>query len=452
MKTLIGVLCLSLVGTIALARDSAAQNLVITNARILDGKGGVLERGFVVVRDGKIVSISSGTAPSSADARVIDAQGRTVMPGFIDAHRHIIGGGGDPAQWLQQQAVSRMQEFLEAGFTTVLSAGDSSDQILELRRRTAAGTIKGPRIFAAGRVALSRPAAGGRGTGRAAGAGPAGAPTAPPAFGGRGDPARFDVSRPPLRPTEPAGAIPAEETIKAVESVARAGFDYIKTGITVTPGGPETETLTLVIREGKKHNLPTVTHAVTVIDTLAAVEAGPAVLVHTPHIGRLEEDVSAVQKIAKAGIPMTSTLAIFIPHFGADNQPLFRDRLPFPWDTISSGGQGPINARLLWEAGISYGYGTDTSWTPTETLADELRALALVFSPKDIVSILTKNAAASVIKSNELGTLEPGKVADIVILEGDPLRNTSALLSVVTTIKGGEVLIDKRAQTDTARR
>ena len=452
MKTLIRILCLMLLGPMAAARESGAQTLVITNARILDGKGGVIARGFVTVRDGKIVSVSSGTAPSSAGARVIDAEGRTVMPGFIDAHRHIIGGGGDPAQWLEQQAASRMQEFLDAGFTTVLSAGDAADQILELRRRTQAGTIKGPRIFAAGRVGLSRPAAGGQVGGRAAGAGPAGPPPAPPGGGRRGDPARFDVSRPPLRPTDPAGAIPAEETIKAVEAVARAGFDYIKTGITVTPGGPETETLKLIVREGKKHKVPTITHAVTVIDTLAAVEAGPAVLVHTPHIGRLEEDASAVQKIAKAGIPMTSTLAIFIPHFGADNQPLFRDRLPFPWDTISSGGQGPVNARLLWEAGISYGYGTDTSWTPTETLADELRTLSLVFSPKDIVTILTKNAAVSVLKPNELGTLEPGKLADIVILNGDPLTNVSALLNVVTTIKGGEVLIDKRAQANTARR
>jgi imidazolonepropionase-like amidohydrolase len=449
MKTFIGILCLTLLGTLGSARDGAAQNLVITNARILDGKGGVIERGSVVVRDGKIVSVSSGAASSNAGARVIDAQGRTVMPGFIDAHRHIIGGGGDAAQWLAQQAAARMQEFLEAGFTTVLSAGDAGEQILELRRRTLAGTIKGPRIFAAGRVGLSRPAAGG---GRAAGAGPAGAPAAPPGGGRRGDPARFDVSRPPLRPTEPAGAIPAEDTIKAVEAVARAGFDYIKTGITVTPNGPETETLKLVVREGKKHNLPTITHAVTVIDTLAAVEGGPAVLVHTPHIGRLEEDAAAVQKIAKAGIPMTSTLAIFIPHFGDDNQPLFRDRLPFPWDTVSSAGQGPVNARLLWEAGISYGYGTDTSWTPTQTLADELRALALVFSPKDIVTILTKNAAASVLKSSELGTLEPGKLADIVILNGDPLTNITALLNVVTTIKGGEVLFDNGAQANTARR
>ena len=171
------------------------------------------------------------------------------MPGFIDAHRHIIGGGGDPAQWLQQDAATRMQEFLEAGFTTVLSAGDAADQILELRRRTASGTIKGPRIVAAGRVGLARPPGAGRGAARATGAGTAGA--APQGGGRRGDPARFDVSRPPLRPTEPAGAIPAEETIKAVEAVAKAGFDYIKTAITVTPGGPETETLKLIVREGR---------------------------------------------------------------------------------------------------------------------------------------------------------------------------------------------------------
>ena len=234
------------------------------------------------------------------------------------------------------------------------------------------------------------------------------------------------------------------ETIAAVEAVAKAGFDYIKTAITATPGGPETATLTLVVQEGKKRNIPTITHAVTVIDTLAAVQAGPAVLVHTPHIGRLEEDAKAVQTIAKAGIPMTSTLAIFIPHFGEDNKPLFRDALDFPWDTISSAGQGPVNARLLWEAGISYGYGTDTSWPPRESFADELRALSLTFSPRDIVTILTKNAAASALKSTELGTLEPGKLADIVILDGNPLQTTTALMNVRMVVKGGKVVVNKR--------
>ncbi len=439
-RTLCGVV---LASALALAQHASAQQLVIINARIVDGTGRMIPAGSVVVRDGTITSVAAGAPTGVPDgARTIDARGMTVMPGFIDAHRHIIQG--DAAMWLSQQAKVSMQEFLDAGFTTVVSAGDPPEQILALRRATADGSIRGPRIIAAGRVALSRPPATAGAPARAGG--PAAPGTATAGGGGRrGDPARFDNSRPPLRPTTPAGQIPTEDSIRAVAAVADGGFDFIKTVITVTPGGPETETLKLVVREGHKRNVPTMTHAVTVVDTLAAVEAGVDVLVHSPHIGRLEEDAAATQKIAKAGIPMTSTLAIFIPHFGNDNTPLFRDRLPFPWDTISSAGQGPVNARLLWEAGItSYGYGTDTSWAPTDTLRDELRALQLTFSPTDIVTILTKNAARSALRQSTLGTLETGKVADIVIVNGDPLANPFDLLKVVTTVKAGVVVADKR--------
>jgi imidazolonepropionase-like amidohydrolase len=412
----LGLAVLAVVG----ASNLSAQSLVITNVRILDGRGGVIPRGSVAVRDGHVASVAAGPPPTIAGARVIDAQGKTVLPGFIDAHRHLIQG--DPSQWLERRAPAQMQEFLEAGFTTVLSAIDPP-QILDARERIRNGTLKGPRLFAAAVAALAGPAPG---------AGP------PP----QGDPARFDTSRPPRRPTQPAPAIPPDETIKRVETIAKAGFDYIKTFMTVTPGGPEKDTLKLIVQEGKKRSLPTITHAVSVIDTLAAVEAAPAVLVHTPHIGRLDEDPAAVRTIGTAGIPMTSTLAVFIPHFGPDNTPLFRDGRPFPWDTISSAGQGPVNARLLWEAGISYGYGTDTTWPPKESLSDELRALGVVFSPQDIVTILTRNAAASVLRANELGTLEPGKLADIVVIDGDPLADSRALLKVVTTIKAGVVVFE----------
>jgi imidazolonepropionase-like amidohydrolase len=180
-------------------------------------------------------------------------------------------------------------------------------------------------------------------------------------------------------------------------------------------------------------------------DTLAAIEARPDHLVHTPHIGSLGDDPAAARKIAGAKIPMISTLAVFVPHFDAKGTALFRDGQPFPWNTLSSAGQGPVNARLLWEAGLTnYAYGTDTQWPPKETLADELRALRVVFSPQDIVRIITKNAADATLHGSEFGTLEAGKMADIVIVDGDPLRDSSALLNVVTTIKGGEVVFEKR--------
>jgi imidazolonepropionase-like amidohydrolase len=100
-----------------------------------------------------------------------------------------------------------------------------------------------------------------------------------------------------------------------------------------------------------------------------------------------------------------------------------------------------VNARLLWEAGIVYGFGTDTRWLPRESLALELRPLALMFSPADIVSIMTKNAAATVHRSTDIGTLEVGKLADIVIVDGDPLADVTSLLNVATVIKAGEVVV-----------
>ena len=417
------------------ASETAAQNLLITNARILDGRGGVIERGSIVVRDGKIASVAQGAAtapagglaPSGAEGRTIDARGMTVMPGFIDAHRHVIRG--DAAQWMKEQSKVRMQEFLDAGFTTVLSAGDSIDEILALRRQTEQGAVRGPRLIVSGRVPLAGPAPGpGGGGGR--GGGPA------------VDPARSDRSREPR--TQAAPAIPEADTRAAVRKLKEAGVDAIKTVMIATPGGPEVKTLSVIADEARKQGILSITHAVTVDDTLAAVDARTDILVHTPHIGRLEENPAAVQKIARSGIPMMSTLAIFIPHFDANNTALFRDAMPFPWANLGSGGQGPVNARLLWEAGITYGYGTDTSWHPRESLADELRALHAMFSAKDIVSILTKNAAITIGRGKDLGTLEAGKIADLVIVNGDPLANVTNLLNVVTSIKGGVVVAEKR--------
>jgi imidazolonepropionase-like amidohydrolase len=432
---------LALAGILFLAYPAAAQNLVITNARILDGNGGVIERGSVVVRDGRIASVGPGTA-NAQGARVIDVKGLTVMPGFIDSHRHPIGQGPD---WLKAEAPARMQEFLDAGFTTMLSAGDDPSVAVPLREQIAKGAIKGPRLIVLGRAPLAGAAAPARGAG--AGAPPAGRGrgAAPPAGrgggGGRGgDPARNLALR--SNPTTAATAIPPEQTRETVAALAKAGVDGIKTVIQVSPGGPETATLTLIVQEAKKYNLPVMTHAVSVVDTMAAVQAGVQSLAHTPHIDLLT--MEQAQTIAKSGIPMMSTLGVFVPYFDDSNTALFRDRLPFPWETLPSAGNGAVNAKLVAEAGTTYGYGTDTSWHPRESLALELRPLAVVFSPRDIVSILTRNAAVSILRQDQIGTLEAGKLADIVVLDGDPLADVQNLLKVRMVVKGGEVVVDRR--------
>ena len=436
VKRLLAFLGLVVVGSLAVSGDLAAQDLVITNARIIDGNGGVIPDGTVVVEDGRISSVSAGAATGPDGARQIDAQGMTVMPGFIDGHRHIIGGPAD--QWLAEEAADRMREFLEAGFTALQSAGGAAEGQVELRRRIDEGELDGPRIIVTVRAQLAR-AAGRGGRGR----------------GGFSDPARGDSARPGFRPTEAAQGIPEDQTRETVRRAAEAGVDAIKTSILVTPDGPEEETLSLVADETRRQGMRSITHATSVQDTVAAVRAKTDVLMHTPHTDLL--DVSTAQMIADAGIPMVSTLGVFVPTFAEDNQAIreatgfdnearFRDLGLFPegaepWYSV---GQGPVNARLFWNAGGIYAFGTDTGYLPKDTLENELKPLRLVFSRQDIIRILTKNAAAAIGRSDDLGTLEPGKLADIVMIDGNPLAETSDLLKVAVVVRDGRVVIDKR--------
>jgi len=112
-------------------------------------------------------------------------------------------------------------------------------------------------------------------------------PPLPPKPGAIGvDPARTDPARAPL--TGPAAPmIPREQTLKMIDAAKAAGYDYLKTIMNATPGGPEIATLKFIVEEGRKRGMPTITHAVSIRDTLAAVEGAPALLVHTPHIGDL---------------------------------------------------------------------------------------------------------------------------------------------------------------------
>ena len=403
------------------AANEAAQlpvdesTIFITNGTVIDGTGNVITGGSVLIEDGRISAVGSDVS-APADARTIDAGGKTVMPGLIEGHRHVISG--NPDDWMANTAEANMQQFLEAGFTTVLSAIDAP-QILELRRMINDGEMTGPRILAGSFVPINIL--------------PPGEPTS--------DPARTDVSRPPYRPTEAAGKIPDQVIIDAVQAAADAGFDYTKTVVTVTPNGPEVESLTLMVEETHKHGLKAIVHAVGKWDVLEVIKAKPDHLVHTPHIGQLTFEEA--QTIADAGIPMVSSLGTLGVFFDENNQPIFRDSEPYGWNTLSSAGQGPVNARLLWNAGITYGFGTDTSFAPVDTLKHELKALHLVFSEQDIIEIMTEHTARAVFLEDEIGSLETGKAADVVIIDGNPLEDIYDLMKVQLVVKGGEIVVNK---------
>src|SRR4030095_954821 len=278
-----------------------AQDVTITNARIIIANGDVIERGSIVVRGGKIASVAAG-APAATSGQTIDAKGMTAMPGYIDAHRHINTGPNEKAQ---------MQAQLEAGYTTILSGGGPAEGNLTLRDHIEKGVIKGPRIIPSGRVDLAN-------------------------------------NTPEMAPTE-------------VQRLAALGIKFIgEQALTPKPGptAKELENLRAVVDESKKAGVWIQIHAVSPQDMMAAIDAGVPKLVHTPHFGWLScEDA---KRVAAAGTKQLSTIGFGVPVFGVfadDNKPRFRDGKPWPESILDGDGRGQeagykaVNVRTSWDAG-----------------------------------------------------------------------------------------------------
>jgi imidazolonepropionase-like amidohydrolase len=103
-----------------------------------------------------------------------------------------------------------------------------------------------------------------------------------------------------------------------------------------------------------------------------------------------------------------------------------------------------VNARTSWDAGVIYGYGTDTGYLAKAGLEHELKSLNLMFSMPDIIKLMGPNSASYVEMSDQVGTLEAGKLADIVILNGNPLDGYWNMLNAKLTIVGGKIVSDQR--------
>lgn len=377
-----------------------AQNLTITNVRIIGPDASVIERGSIVVRGGKIASVAPGK-PSSTSGRTIDANGMTAMPGFIDGHKHINTGPNEKAE---------MQALLEAGYTTILSGGGPAEGNLTLRDHIEKGLINGPRIIPSG--------------------------------------ALFQL-----------GNLTPDAARSAIRKMADMGVKF--TGeIVLTPiPGPsekEIENLRAVLDEGKKDGVMIQVHAVSSSAMMAAVNAGVKLLVHLPNKDWVSRQDA--EKVAAAGTKVLGTVSFGSPVFGVfakDNTPRFRDGKAWPADILDGvrldgarvgeeAGYMPVNARTVWDAGVTLGYCTDTSYDPKAGLDHELKILNVMFSMKDLVKMMGPDTASYIQMGDQLGTLEPGKLADIILLDGDPLAGYWNWLKTKVVVKGGVVVVDQR--------
>jgi imidazolonepropionase-like amidohydrolase len=381
----------------AVVQAAPAQELTLTNARIVVGNGTVIPNGSIVVRDGKIIAVTAGK-PATRAGRVIDAQGMTAMPGLIDAHRHL-QLGLDPK--------TEMQKLLDAGFTTILSGGGQPERQVAVRNQIESGQINGPRLIPSGNAML------------------------------------LSMQTP--------DAVRAE-----IRKLAALGVRYTGEMLLSPVPGPtarEMEALAAMMDEGAKVGVTVQVHATSTAAMMAAVDAHVPLLVHVPNKDWITREQA--QKLAAGNTKIVMAIGFGSPVFGVfadDNKPRFRDGKPWPEGIIDGVGGGKeagysmVNSRTLFDGGVIIGNGMDTNYDPRAGLSHELRSMNVVFSPTDMFRIMGPNTASYIGMQDQLGTLEAGKLADIVLQDGDPMEGYWNWLQAKVVIKEGKVVVDARTK------
>jgi imidazolonepropionase-like amidohydrolase len=418
-----------LLSTIAWSQAPSQRLTLIKAGRLFDARSGQMLINQAILVEGdriKEVGTAAAVAPHAANARVIDLSSSTVLPGLIDAHNHVLGNPKDlsPIAGLRMSSaqatlwgVRNLRIWLDKGFTTLRDACESDRYYgqIALRNSIQQGLIQGPRMIVAG-LCLSL-------------------------TGGHGDSDQLAVDE--ELPRRPNIADTVDEVATAARRDIKYGADWIK--LMATGGVMDTLSdfrvqelseaqMAKAVEVAHRANKKVMAHAHGTEGIKAAVRAGVDSIEH----GSLLDDEGAELMVQK-GTWLVPTIDVELrtlemgASFGVEPVMMAKEK-----EVVRLKRAG-FEKALKYHVKIAFGVDDDPDYLTREFDA----MVAWGMKPVEALQAATINASKLLGIADQVGTIEPGKAADIVAVNGDPLTDIKTINNVVLVMKGGEVVRSK---------
>jgi imidazolonepropionase-like amidohydrolase len=363
----------------------------------------------VLVEGGRIVRIASGGEEAPEGAPPVDLGGRTLLPGLIDAHAHVgvsfpkpsPAHGAEPLSpgTLAHVLAGELREVVRMGITTMRDVGSIGDVVVEARQAMRYGAFRGPRLLTCGRII---------------------SPTAP---GGRFFAGMY---------READGL---DDVRRAVREQLRYGADFVKvmtTGArTVELEDPDPAQLTreelrVVVEEAHRMGYRVCAHCEGLAGTELAIEEGVDTIEHGMYLNQRPD---LLERMAENGQVLVPTLS-FLLHLVGRDAAAGGDGSTWTPQLVELGEHNVEQAQLTLvaarDAGVRFALGHDTA--PLHAGANELlRMIEAGLSVSDALVAGTSGSAYALGLAEHVGTIEPGKLADLVVVDGDPLARPELL-------------------------